>query len=152
VFWVYCVFVGALIACCAWLLLAPAQDPARPATAWPVPPPGYPAAGDRIPAMAGAPATASTTTADEPTTAGTPITVSDPTTIEAPTMAAPVTSQAPATPPAPSASPRQEDAPGSAGDLSVKPGDSPADPSGTQQTMTSDGHPADPARPADPAS
>ena len=61
VFWVYCIFVGALIACCAWLLLAPAQDPARPAPAWPVPPgraPGAtrPAADDRTPAMAGAPA------------------------------------------------------------------------------------------------
>ena len=60
VFWIYCIFVGALIACCAWLLLAPAHDPARPAPSWPVPPPGpapdatRPAAGDRTPAMAGA--------------------------------------------------------------------------------------------------
>jgi hypothetical protein len=70
-------------------------------------------------------------------------------------MAAPVTSatsQAPETPAAPSASPRQESGPSSAGDPSVKPGDSPADPSGTQETRTSDGHSAGPARPADPAS
>ena len=149
VFWVYCIFVGALIACCAWLLLAPAQDPARPAPAWPVPPgraPGAtrPAADDRTPAMAGAPATP-----------GAIATASEPTLADAPTVAAPVTSatsQPPATPSAPSASPRQESGPSSAGDPSVKPGDSPADPSGSQETRTSDGHSADPARPADPAS
>jgi hypothetical protein len=172
VFWVYCIFVGALIACCAWLLLAPAQDPARPAAAWPVPPPGHPATGDRIPALAGAPAMASTsatasepTTASEATTAGTQpgaATSPAPTISPAPaispaaaTMAAPVTSatsQAPEAPAAPSASPGQESGPGSAGDPSVKPGDSPADPSGTQETRTSDGHSADPARPADPTS
>jgi hypothetical protein len=210
VFWVYCIFVGALIACCAWLLLAPAQDPARPAPAWPVPPgraPGatYPAAGNRTPAMAGAPATAGALAtasaptvasapivADAPTTAGIPATADTPaqapassatltgastaagtqpaaatsptaaSTSPAPaispaaaTMAAPVTSatsQAPATPSAPSASPRQESGPSSAGDPSVKPGDSPADHSGTQETRASDGHSTDPARPADPAS
>ena len=216
VFWVYCIFVGALIACCAWLLLAPAQDPARPAPAWPVPPgraPGAtrPAADDRTPAMAGAPATASAiatagaptvadapATAGIPATAGAPATASEPTLAGAPaqapassatltgassaastqpaaatsptaastwpapaispaaaTMAAPVTSatsQAPATPSAPSASPRQESGPSSAGDPSVKPGDSPADPSGPQETRTSDGHSTEPARPADPAS
>jgi hypothetical protein len=172
VFWVYCIFVGALIACCAWLLLAPAQDPARPAAAWPVPPPGHPATGDRIPALAGAPAMASTSaTASEPTTASEATTAGPqpgaatspaPTISPAPaispaaaTMAAPVTSatsQAPEAPAAPSASPGQESGPGSAGDPSVKPGDSPADPSGTQETRTSDGHSADPARPADPTS
>jgi hypothetical protein len=210
VFWVYCIFVGALIACCAWLLLAPAQDPARPAPAWPVPPgraPGAtrPAAGNRTPAMAGAPATAGALAtasaptvasapivADAPTTAGIPATADTPaqapassatltgastaagtqpaaatsptaaSTSPAPaispaaaTMAAPVTSatsQAPATPSAPSASPRQESGPSSAGDPSVKPGDSPADHSGTQETRASDGHSTDPARPADPAS
>ena len=173
VFWVYCIFVGALIACCAWLLLAPAQDPARPAPAWPVPPghaPGatHPAADDRTPVMAGAPAQApasSATLTGTSAAAGTQpaaATSSDPTTSPAPTispaaatMAAPVTSatsQAPATPSAPSASPRQESGPSSAGDPSVKPGDSPADPSGTQETRTSDGHSAGPARPADPAS
>ena len=157
VFWVYCIFVGALIACCAWLLLAPAQDPARPAPAWPVPPPDRTAAGDRIPAMAGAPATASATAtssapavADAPTTASTSTTADEPTTADAPVTSA--TSQAPATPSAPPASAGQEYGPGSAGDPSVKPGDSPADSSGTQETGTSDGHSADPARPADPAS
>jgi hypothetical protein len=148
VFWVYCIFVGALIACCAWLLLAPAQDPARPAPAWPVPPghaPGatHPAAGDRTPAMAGAPAQAPASSA---TLTGTSAAV---------TMAAPVTSatsQAPVTPSAPSASPRQDSGPSSADDPTVKPGDSPADPAGTQETRNSDGHSAGPARPADPAS
>ena len=226
VFWVYCIFVGALIACCAWLLLAPAQDPARPAPAWPVPPgraPGAtrPAADDRTPAMAGAPATAgaiatasehwrrshrgqrshrgrrsdhgqdpghsrrpghgqrthsgrrpaqapasSATLTGASSAAGTqPAAATSPTAAStwpapaispaAATMAAPVTSatsQPPATPSAPSASPRQESGPSSAGDPSVKPGDSPADPSGSQETRTSDGHSADPARPADPAS
>ncbi len=209
VFWVYCIFVGALIACCAWLLLAPAQDPARPAPAWPVPPgraPGAtrPAADDRTPAMAGAPATASAiATAGAPTVADARTAVPRPQPAPRPTrpaprprlrpaaqphrrlvcrrhpagrshvtdrslhlagpaispaaatMAAPVTSatsQAPATPSAPSASPRQESGPSSAGDPSVKPGDSPADPSGSQETRTSDGHSTEPARPADPAS
>jgi hypothetical protein len=181
VFWVYCIFVGALIACCAWLLLAPAQDLARPAPAWPVPPGATrPAADDRTPAMAGAPATAGAiatasapTVASAPTLADAPATASESTLADAPaqapassatltgassaagTMAAPATSatsQAPATPSAPSASPHQESGRSSAGDLSVKPGDSPADPSGSQETRTSDGYSTDPARPADPAS
>jgi hypothetical protein len=148
VFWVYCVFVGALIACCAWLLLAPAHDPARPSPAWPVPPPGHapdatgPAAADRTLAMAGAPATAGAatmtgapagSTASGITLTGTP-----------PTEAA---SPAEATPPA-AATPVAS--PSTAGDPSAEPGDSPADPPGTQETKTSDGHSADTARPAGP--
>jgi hypothetical protein len=174
VFWVYCIFVGALIACCAWLLLAPAQDPARPAPAWPVPPgrpPGAtrPAEDNRTPAMAGAPAQApasSATLTGASSAAGTqPAAAMSPTAASispaptispaAATLAAPetsATSQAPATPSAPSASPRQDSGPSSGGDPSVKPGDSPADPSGSQETRNSDGHSADPARPADPAS
>jgi hypothetical protein len=145
VFWVYCIFVGALIACCAWLLLAPAHGPARPAPAWPAPPPGRapsatnPAVGDRTPAMAGAPTTASATAASS-----------------APTVAAPVTSQSPAAPSAPPGQEGRPDAPpagtSAAGDPFAKPGDSPADPSGTQETRTSDGYSTGPARPADPAS
>jgi hypothetical protein len=131
VFWVYCIFVGALIACCAWLLLAPAQAPAHqgPAGAWPVPPPG-PApdpSGDRIPAMAGAPdqATAATVTGTPPS--------QEPVSREPGTSAAPLAT------------------PSTAGDPSANPGDSPAGPAAAQETGTSAEHIADPARPADPA-
>ena len=158
VFWVYCIFVGALIACCAWLLLAPAHDPAhdpaRPAPAWPVPPPG-PApeatrpADDRTLAMAGAPAQ---TTAGSTTLTGTPP-APDATTQSAPVMAssttlagtppASATPSATTIPPTPAVTPSEE-----AGRDS---GESPADPVSTQETKNSTGHPADPARPADPA-
>ena len=211
VFWVYCIFVGALIACCAWLLLAPAQDPARPAPAWPVPaahlappapppttaPPPWPAPPPALSPRPALPPWPTRRTAGIPATAGARPRPANPLwpaprprlgqqrnshrrlvcrqhpagrshvtdrslhlaapaiSPAAATMAAPVTSatsQAPATPSAPSASPRQESGPSSAGDPSVKPGDSPADPSGTQETRTSDGHSTEPARPADPAS
>jgi len=156
VFWVYCIFVGALIACCAWLLLAPAHDQARPAPAWPVPPPG-PApeaarpADDRTLAMAGAPAQA--------TAGSTTLTGTSPAP-DATTQPAPVSSTTLAdTAAAPAGSPSEEasrGAPPSAGPAfgggpSGNSGDSPADSVSTQETKNSTEHPADPARPADPA-
>ena len=121
VFWVYCIFVGALIACCAWLLLAPAQDPARPAPAWPVPPgraPGAtrPAAGDHTPAMAWRPGHSQryrhgrrSHRGRRPTTAGIPATAGAPATVSEPGLATPPRlrpaaqpSPAPRLPPAPS--------------------------------------------------
>jgi hypothetical protein len=153
VFWIYCIFVGALIACCAWLLLAPAHDPARPGPSWPVPPPGpapdatRPAAGDRTPAMAGAPAEATATTLT-----GTP---------PAP-AAAP--SQDPGPPPPPAeptspagtispASPTSPPGPSVASDPPAGPSTLPgsAAPASAGETQPGAEHPDGPARPADPA-
>jgi hypothetical protein len=168
VFWVYCIFVGALIACCAWLLLAPAHDPARPAPAWPVPPPG-PApeaarpAGDRTLAMAGAPAQA---TAGSMTITGTPPApeaATQPAPVSSTTLTGtPATTAVPSATTTPPASPGEEAGrvtarpagPAPAGGPSANSGDSPAGSAGTQETKNSTGHPADPtgpARPADPA-
>jgi hypothetical protein len=156
VFWVYCIFVGALIACCAWLLLAPAHDPARPAPAWPVPPPGpapeatRPADENRTLAMAGAPAQA---TASSTTLTGTPP-APDATTQSAPAMASSTTlAGTPPTAATPSATtiPPAPAGPTASDDPSANSGDSLADPVSTQETKNSTEHPADPVRPADPA-